>query len=52
MFQYLISFFLNFWLVIAMALFVAIIVAVFRPGTRQRMDEHARIPFDEEGDRP
>jgi cbb3-type cytochrome oxidase subunit 3 len=46
--QYLISVVLNFWLVIATVLFLAIIVAVFRPSARSRMNEHALIPFDDE----
>jgi len=50
--QYVISFFLNFWLVIATLLFLAIVFTVFRPGARKRMEEHAWIPFDDEGDRP
>lgn len=49
--QYLISLFLNFWLVVATLLFVAIVVAVFRPSARKRMEEHGRIPFEDEGGR-
>ncbi|WP_266033358.1 cbb3-type cytochrome oxidase subunit 3 [Brucella intermedia] len=52
MFQYLISLFLNFWLVIATLLFIVIVFTVFRPSARKRMEDHALIPFDEEEGRP
>lgn len=49
--QYLISVFLNGWLVVATLLFVAIIWRVFRPSARGEMERHALIPFDNEGGR-
>jgi cbb3-type cytochrome oxidase subunit 3 len=51
MFQYLISLLINFWLVIATGVFLAITVKVFRPSARRQMEEYALIPFDEEGER-
>lgn len=50
--QYLISFFLNAWLVAATLLFIAIIWRVFRPSARNTMERHASIPFDDEGGQP
>lgn len=47
--QYIIGLFLNTWLVIAVALFAAIVFAVFRPSARQRMEDNARIPLEEDG---
>lgn len=47
--QYLISGFLNGWLVVATLLFVAIIWRVFRPSARSEMERHALIPFEDEG---
>lgn len=49
--QYLISFFLNAWLVVATLLFIAIIWRVFRPAARTEMERNALIPFEDEGGR-
>lgn len=49
--QYLISVFLNGWLVIATVLFLAIIWRVFRPSARNEMERHGLIPFEDEGGR-
>lgn len=48
----LIVFALKYWLVAAVALFLAILVRAFRPGARAEMERHARIPFamEEDGD--
>lgn len=50
--QSLISFLLNFWLVAASLLFLAIVLAVFRPSARQRMEKNARIPLEDDGGQP
>lgn len=47
--QFLISLFLNAWLVVAVVLFAAIVWQAFRPSARASMDRHSRIPFQEEG---
>lgn len=47
--QFLISLFLNAWLVVAVVLFAAIVWQSFRPSSRAYMERHARIPFQEEG---
>lgn len=47
--QSIISVFLNIWLVAAVGLFIAIIFAVFRPDARKQMDQHARIPLEDDG---
>ncbi|NKE74222.1 cbb3-type cytochrome c oxidase subunit 3 [Ochrobactrum sp. MC-1LL] len=49
--QYLISIFLNGWLVVATLLFLAIIWRVFRPSARSQMEQHGLIPFEDEGGR-
>lgn len=50
MFQYLISLLLNSWLVLATGFFMLITFVVFRPSARKSMNEHAMIPFDDEGE--
>ncbi len=47
--QFLISLFLNAWLVIAVVLFAAIVWQSYRPSARAKMERHARIPFQEQG---
>ncbi len=47
--QYLISFSLISWLVVATLLFIAIVWRVFRPATRVEMERRARIPFEGNG---
>lgn len=49
MFQFIISSFLNVWLVIAVMLFAGILWHAFRPSARSAMELHALIPFEEEG---
>jgi cbb3-type cytochrome oxidase subunit 3 len=42
--------FKQFWVVWMTALFVGIVIWVYRPGHRREMDDNARIPFrDAEG---
>lgn len=47
--QFIVSVFLNAWLVVAVALFVAIVWQVFRPSAQLSMQRHALIPFKDEG---
>jgi cbb3-type cytochrome oxidase subunit 3 len=49
--QFIISVFLNGWLVIACVLFTAIVWYAYRPSARSAMDRRGLIPFEDEGDR-
>ena len=42
------GFFAQFWLVLVIILFVGIVAWVFWPKNRQRLEQHGRIPLEDE----